>query len=344
MRVIRFSDSAGTLKVEPESFDDLYVLAMVIAKGDGVESKSYRKFKPTEGDTGEMKEVYVKLTAEKIEIDRSASRLRITGKITEGRPAEFVRMNSYHTINLAPGETVTIHKEEWEAYLLRKVKQAVTDSKKPRIGIIAVDDEKATVAYVRGYGVDIIAEIYSHLSKRMKEKDFEREKKRYFDDIIKSASNMQVDKIIIAGPGFTKDDIRQYMSFNRIAIGKEIAYAGAGDAERSGIREVMQSDVASGMLESGHVKKEFDYLNAFLKGLRTGSSFSGAGAVANALKEYRVGAVLVNDSVLNDPAIKEVLRSADRMGVRIEIFNSEDDAGTQLANFGNIAGLDKHLL
>ena len=344
MRVIRFSDSTNTLKVEPESFDDLYTLAIVMAKGDIVESKSYRKFKPEEGATGEMKEVYLKLAVEKAEIDKSASRLRLIGRIIDGKPLEFIRINSYHTINVAPGDTITIQKQEWEDYLLRKVKQAVSDSKKPRIGIIALDDEKASVAYVRGYGIDIIAELYSHLSKRMKEKDFEKEKKRYFDDIIKAISNMQVDKVIVAGPGFMKDDIKQYISFNRININKAMAYASASDAERSGIREVMQSDVASGLLESGHVKKEFDYLNLFLKGLRTGSSFSGSVKIASAMKEYRIGVILVNDSVLNDDSIKGVLRTADKQNVKIEIFNAEDDAGMQLKNFGNIAGIEKGML
>ncbi len=344
MKVLRFSDSLGQLKVVPESFDDLYVLARIIGGGDKVTASSYRRFKPSEGDVGEQKEVVIELLVEKAEIDKNSQRLRLTGKIISGKPEEYIKLGSYHTMSIGERDALTVWKEEWKEYVLGMVKKAVSDSRKPKLGMIAMDDEKATFAYVRGYGIDVIAEIYSKLSKRMKEPDYDKARSAYFDDIIAKGKGMRVDMLVIAGPGFMKDDLKKYMEAKRISLDKKIAYASASDPERSGIREAMQSDTVARIIENEKVKKEFDMLNLFLSGLQVGSSFSGMDKIREALSQYRVGAILVNDSALNDPEVKETLDTAYRQKVEISVFNSEDDAGMQLKNFRNIAAIGKGLL
>ncbi|MDE1767823.1 MAG: mRNA surveillance protein pelota [Candidatus Micrarchaeota archaeon] len=339
MRVVRFNDVTNSLKAVPESFDDLYLLAMITSTGDSVEAKSTRRFRPSEGDKGEQKDVMIRITVEKTEIDKNAGRLRLSGKITFGRPEEFVTIGSYHTLNIGAGDVIDIQKPEWKRYILARIKQAVAQSKKPRLGIIVLDDEKAMVSYIKGYGIDIVSELYSRLSKKMKEKDYEKQREQYFNDIINAIKNMSVDMVVLAGPGFTKEDIKKYMENKDIETGKRLVYAPASDAERSGIREAMQSEAVAKVLENEHVKREFSYLNEFMAALRTGSAFHGVDPVKQGIDNRKVGVVLVNDSVLNDESVKSLLDYADMRRVKIEIFNSDDDAGMQLRNFQNIVGL-----
>ena len=54
MKVIRFNHSTNALKLVPNSFDDLYLLARVIGEGDSVTATTYRRFRPSEGDVGEQ--------------------------------------------------------------------------------------------------------------------------------------------------------------------------------------------------------------------------------------------------------------------------------------------------
>ena len=98
MRIIRFNNVSNFLKLEPESIDDLYLLAMIISETDVVEGKSTRRFRPNEGDEGEQKDVTIRVRVERAEIDKNASRLRLSGKITYGHPEEFVVLGSYHTL------------------------------------------------------------------------------------------------------------------------------------------------------------------------------------------------------------------------------------------------------
>ncbi len=344
MKIISFNNVTNLLKLVPETFDDLYLLAILLNKNDKIGSRSYRRFKSTEDDVGEQKEVFIRIILEKTEIDKTAWRLRLNGKIIDGHPLEFVRLNSYHTLNVGISDLIEVEKPEWKEYILKRLKQAVSDAKKPKLAIIAMDDEKATVAYIRGYGIDITTELYSKLSKKLSEKEFEKQKILYFDSILKMLSGLDVGIVILAGPGFMKDDIKKYIEVKGIKIEKRIFYESCSDPERSGIREVLQSTTISKIFENEHIKKEFEYLNIFLSSLRAGSSMSGVKKVSDTLDSYSIGVILVNDSVLWNDDIKLLLDKADKQGVAIEIFNSEDEAGKQLESFKNIVGIEKYLL
>ena len=337
MKILGFNQVSSVMRLEPENFDDLYLLAVVINAGDIVEGRTTRRFRSSEGDIGEQKDVTVKLNVEKAEIDRSAFRLRVSGKIVDGRPLEFVTMGSHHTINVEPRDAISVHKNEWKSYILKRLKEAVAEAKKPKLGIVAMDEEKATFAYIKGYGVDIMSEIYSHLSKKMSEKEYKKQKEAFFDSLISSVGNMPVDAVVIGGPGFTKDDLKKYMEQSRKKMEKRVVYVPASDAERSGIREIMQGEHVAKLLENERVKKEFWYLNLFLNGLVAGKAVYGPEEIEKNIGRIRF--VMVNDNVLNDKNVKKALDTADENGVKIEIFNSGDDAGMQLIRFKGIAAI-----
>ena len=61
MRVVRFNSEENSLKLQLDSFDDLYLMERIVGKGDNVESRSFRRFRASETDIGEQKEVVVKV-------------------------------------------------------------------------------------------------------------------------------------------------------------------------------------------------------------------------------------------------------------------------------------------
>ncbi len=339
MKVLKFYEGEGKLKVRVDTLDDLWTLQRIIFQNDIVKSESLRKFKASESDTGEMKEVVITVKVEKTEFDKNANRLRISGKIIEGRPLEYIKLNSYHTLNIAPEDTLEIKKEEWPDYLVSVVKNAVADTKKARLGLIVVDDEKALPAYLLGYGVEFRNEIYSNLSKRMSQKEFIEQQKKYFKSVLDVALEMKVDTVIIAGPGFTKDDIRVSAEESGALkkSNKKIMFASASTAERSGIYELIKSEKVELLLERERIRQEFKLMEDFLNNLSTGKSKSGAKEVENAIENYEAKVVLVNDTVLGTREIQRVLEKAERSKVKIEVFNANDEVGVQLKSFGDIA-------
>ena len=341
MKILKFYQSENLLKVKVEIFEDLWSLQRVIFSGDAVKSKSVRRFKANESDVGELKDVMVTVVVEKTELDKTAQRLRIMGKIVDGSPLEYIRLGSYHTINVAAGDVIDIIKLKWPDYLLSVVRNAVSESRRPLLGIIAVDDEKALPAYLLAYGIEFRNEIYRNLSKKMSQKDFQEQLNKYFDAIVNEINGMTVDTVIVAGPGFTKDDVQKYMQSKGIekTLNKRLIFESTSNAERSGVYELIKSDKTSGLLEKERIRAEFILMEKFLHNLSIGLHVYGIENVSDAINNYAISMLLVNDGVLGDPQIQKALAEAEQKGIRIEVFNSSDEAGQQLHAFKDIAGI-----
>ena len=339
MKLVKFYEAAGSLRLRVDTLEDLWTAQRVLFPNDVVKAESERKFKPSEGSEGELKKVMITLRVEKTELDKSAVRLRILGKILDGKPLEYVRINSYHTINIAPGDTFDILKQEWHKYMIDMVRNAVSDSKRPRLGIMVVDDEKALPAYLLGYGLEFRDEIYSRLSKRMTPKDFQEQQRKYFQEILDMVKDMEVDTVVIAGPGFTKDSIKSYAESTGMLgkMGKRIIFESISNAERSGVYELIRSDRFAMILEKERIRSEFRLMEEFLTNLGGGRSKYGVDNVSEAVEGMEPDVVLVNDSVLGEKPIQDLLAMAEENRVRIEVFNSSDEVGVQLHSFKDIA-------
>jgi protein pelota len=339
MKIVKFYESAGSLKLKVDTLEDLWTAQRIIFANDIVKSESERKFKSSESDKGELKKVMITLRVEKTELDKDAMRLRVLGKIMDGHPLEYVRINSYHTLNIAPGDIFEIIKSEWHNYIINVVKNAVSDSKRPRLGLIVLDDEKALPAYMLGYGMDFGNEIYSKLSKRMSQKDFQEQQKKYYDEILEMIKGMVVDTVVVAGPGFTKDDLKAYGETSGAIkkISKRIIFEHVSNAERSGVYELIKSSTFSRILERERIRAEFRLIEEFLTSLSTGKSKYGIENVSIVLDNMEASLILVNDSLLGDPAVQALLSKAEEERVEIEVINSMDEVGEQLHAFKDIA-------
>ena len=338
---MKFTRAQGqyAVRLRVDTIEDLWSMQRVLLAGDLVKSESKRRFRSHEGDIGELKDVVIRLRVERTELDKNAQRLRVMGKIVEGLPAEYVKLNSYHTLNVAPGDQVEITKQRWPDYMIQVLRNAVSDSRRPRLGIILVDDEKALPAMLLGYGVRFESEMYSNLSKRMSQKDFTEQQRKYFEAVAQAALRMDVETVLIAGPGFTKDDIKLFIQDSGLAKGssKKLVFASASNTERSGAYELIRSDEVARLLEAEQIRREFKLMDAFLGSIPLGKSSYGAEAVSNAVRNYEASVVMVNDSVLGDPAVQAALEAAEASHVRIEVFNSDDEVGVQLRSFKDIA-------
>ncbi len=221
------------------------------------------------------------------------------------------------------------------------IKGAALDNKRPRLGIIVVDDEKALPAYLLGYGVEFRNEIYSNLSKRLSPKDFAEQQKKYFSAILDFACRMRVETIIMAGPGFTKDDIKkrseEESAFKK--SGKRLIFMQASNSERSGVYELIRSRDVETLLAKERIRSEFILMEQFLSGIAAGLSKYGIDGVRESVESFSAKTVIVNDSMLGDGPVQSILSTAEKNHVEIVVFNAEDEAGAQLGSFKGIASL-----
>lgn len=340
MRLVHVDLRAGEVKLVCENTEDLWHLERVLEAGDVVESKSQRRFKTSEGESGEKKDITVQLTAEKIEFSKHANRLRITGPIKAGHPEEYVQVGSYHTVDVEMQRPVKIYKQ-WKHYQLTRLKKAEKESKRPLLSICVLDDEKAVFAKLRGYGVDFELEFSSNAGGKRDENRDEKIK-GFFNEITKKLREEGVAKIVVAGPGFTKDNYKKYLQDHAPELLKKLSFENTSNAERSGVYELLKNGVLAKAAEEEQAAKEV----ALMEKLMTEISRS-SGLAAYGLEEIQqavsYGAIehlmIVDELVRTNKEVEKILEEAEAKRTAFTIFSAENDSGRQLSGLGGIAGL-----
>lgn len=338
MRVIRYDAAEGAMRLAPETLEDLWHLERVLEPGDAVSGASMRRFKATEGESGEKKAIKVTLAAERIELHRHANRLRITGRIVSGSPEEYVQIGSYHTLDVEQGTAITITKR-WKEYQIRRLKEAQREGKKPAVAVLVLDDEKATLALVRGYGIDVRMELESRVSKRDERR--EEMRKQYFAELAKVLEAQQTPHLIVAGPGFTKDNFRKYLEAKAPELLARVRFASCSNAERSGVYELLRRGVVSEILGELRFEKEMRLIDAFIaEASKDGLAAYGKAEVGKAIEMAAVEHLLILDELLRKERWAEaLLEGAEKARAKMTIFSAENEAGEKLAGFGGVAAL-----
>ncbi|MBI2079161.1 mRNA surveillance protein pelota [Candidatus Micrarchaeota archaeon] len=338
MKLNKLDRKTGELRIQIETVGDMWHLEKILSVGDTVEASTFRTVKL--GTKEEKKPVFIAINVENVEFSKSINRLRIRGKIIRGNPEEFVQLGRYHTIDVEPRDKITVFKE-WKDYQLKRLKEAEKESKRPLIRIILLDEEHALTAVVRGYGIEYGPEIENHARKR--DEKFEEKTLQYLGELMALIEKHE-EKTIMAGPGFTKDNLKKFIERRKPELLKRIVFESCSYAERSGINELMSNGVLERIIGEDRLEKETKLINEFIKQLNKNDELVAYGleAVKKAAKQYAVEHLLVLDEFLRtSKETDELVDFVDKNKGRITIFSEESDPGFKLKGFGKIAAFLK---
>lgn len=329
----------GIIKFHPESYEDLWVLSRIITNESKVSSRSNRKYKPPGSNKEERISVYISLESEKVELHKHSNSLRVTGKILEIKPEFIAPLNSYHTIDINVGDEIKVQKE-WKEYEYDMLHDAIENSKRPIVNIILIDDEMATFASLKQYGIDFGVEVFNSGKKVEKERDMNS----FYSEIISVIeTQISLDSIILlGGPGFTKENVLKYIQREKPHIGKKIKLVSASNAERSGVYELVKSDEIKNVLENEKVYSIMSDMEKFLKCASTTGKLCAYGEknLELAIENSAVETLIVVDSLLrNNEEIEKIIKKVKNQGGKVKFVPEETSLATQVKSFGGVIAL-----
>ena len=350
MKVIHSNMKEGIIKVKAETLDDLWHLYHIIEEGDIVYAKTLRKQSQRSDSLRPEKvqviPVYLGVKAEKIELHRYANALRITGPIVH-TSNEQVPLGKYNTIAVEEGSVITIKKPKWKGYQLDRLKQAVEASQRAKIMIVVIEDGEVDMALVREYGVDIITEIRHNLGGKRYNTNRESEEIKFFHDVAKTMIEImnreKVEKAIVAGPGFVKEEFYKFLQENYPELAKRVVIEDTSVTGRTGIYEVIRRGTVDKVYHESRVAKEIQLVEKIIEEIAKG------GLAAYGLKEVEEAAnygaiekLLVLDELLRGDLKEKIERLMEFVrGMRAEVVvvSSEHEGGEKLKAIGGIAAL-----
>ncbi len=343
MRILT-KDLKKGVTLKPEDLDDLWTLHAVVEPGDTVSGKTLRKIKSTDSEgrvLGVSKEpVHLELRAESAEFHEHTGVLRISGVVVEG-PEEVPR-GSHHTFNVEPGTVITVHKEEWPAYLLSRLDEAT--EKRHAVVVCVLDREQAIIALFESRGARIVAQLRGEVQRKGSP---EKQHGTFFSELAGKVADVAArhpeSKVIVASPSFWREDLAALLPAD---VRKRAIMASCTSATESALQEISRRPELAEALKQDRISQEMRLVERVLEAISTGAPVAyGRVSVEEAADASAVSLLLVSTRVLQEARssgsrdVELLMRRVEKVRGEVHLIDSVHEGGRKLDAIGGIAAL-----
>lgn len=345
MRLIHKDPSGREVRLAPETLDDLWHLHNLIEKGDVVEAWTYRTRDSREEDrlrSEKMKKERMRLAVrvEEVEFAEFVDRLRILGRIVGG-PEETT--GGHHTITLEadPRQDVRIGKERgFQEHHYARIKESVEAAKRPILVILSMDDEEATVALLRQYGIQPMASLKGRPGGKMYPSTSGADE--FFGSVFAALKHARPEHApcIVVGPGFARERFLEFVRAREPEFLKGVVTEGTGQAGSVGVQEALKRGIVERIQQEQQVGKDTKLVEElFAEIAKDALATYGKNETRAALESGAVRLLLVTDELLRKPEGEDLLRLAKTVNTPSHIVAVTHEAGKKLQALGGVAAL-----
>ena len=347
MKIIEEDEKDGIVEIVPETLDDLWHLSHIIEVGDNASSLTTRRIQDNSGDKirgdrGVKKTFYLGLDIEGISFQLFTGKLRLTGVITRG-PDDLIPLGSHHTLEVKLNTPITIKKDRWHNWAINRLNQAIEASKKLSAIIVVLEDDTATLGLIRQYGIEYYGPIKGNVSgKRIMDKNRQKNIINFYEKVIESITKFDsIQNIVLAGPGFVKNDFFDYLKDKHQDLAKISIIEPTGAGGRNGIAEVLKKGTVEKLTSENRVAQEMSAINNLLTEIAKNSSKVAYGAkeTTNAINLGAVEQLFILDIRVPDDGMGEAMDMVENMKGEVMVISSEHDGGKQLESLGGMAAI-----
>lgn len=340
----------GTVQVSIENLDDLWTLYNVIKKDDLVYSRTTREVKTDEQSRPSSRRVTATLglKVEKIYFDKDLVRLRIHGVVTDASD-KFGILGSHHTFSLFEDGVVKIIKERWAKHELESMKKA-SKNEVPVI-ILAIDSDECAIGISRMSGIDIKLEIKSHLPGKREAEKRDQAMIKYFSVISEPLARVHDTydaKILIVGPGFTKEYFMNFLKNNHSELAREVVTVkSVSNGGAAGVYEAIRVGLVGNVMKGARTMNELKLVEEVLArlGASRGDVSYGIDEVSSDASSGAVETALVCDETLRCAenqerlSLEKTLRIIEENHGKVVIISMGHEGGRKLDSLGGMAAL-----
>lgn len=342
MKIIHKDLKKAEIKLQVQNKDDLWYLSHIIEPADLVSGKTIRKIKiggKEEKQAVTKKAVWLSINIEKTEYNKDV--LRVSGTVAEG--PEDVPKGSHHTFNVEENTVITIVKPKWYSYQLDKLKEST--QKKGKILLAVIDRDTATIALLKNYGYDILTDITGEVEKKAEDVKISTD---FYADLVKILSDYVkrhgIEKILIASPGFWKEELKKKMPDELIKIS---SFATCSNTGKNGINEVLKRDEIKTVLKEERAMQETQMVEKLLEAIAKNTpNVYGLSEVKKAAEMGAIEILLVCDSLLikmkdegKYSEIDNIMKLAEDTKAKVMLVSSEHEGGKKLEGLGGIGAI-----
>jgi protein pelota len=366
-REISHKDGAGMVRLLCEESEDMYHVYQLLHKGDLVRASTVRKV-VQETSTGSVQSSRVRMTltlqVEDVEYDAEQGSLRVKGRNREMNP--FVKLGSYHTLELELHRDFCIMKACWDAMHLERLSEASDPAQRAQVAAVVMQMGLASVCLVTSQMTVVRSRISQNVSKkrggdsRAHDKGVDTFFKQVFEAMVRHVNFDVVKVLIIASPGFVKDDFVKYVDLqladnttNRELAGlrgnrSKIILVHASSGHKHALTEVLGKDDVQARIRNTKAGEEVVALERFFEALNTDDGDKACYSYSHVRAALDVNAVdmlLVSDELFRSANFGlrkkyvALVEDARAQGAAVFVLSRLHESGEQLYNLSGVAAV-----
>ena len=341
MDIIKKDFKQGEISLRVTEEEDLWHLSHIVEPQDLVRGQTERKIKIGSEENFKVvrKKVYLKLEAEKTEYVPENNSLRILGTIKEG--PDDVPLGSYHSFNVELNDVITIKKESWSNYQIKRLQEAEVPRKKSLL--VVFDREEAIIGLLTNKGFQKLAELKGDVQKKA---DNTEGKGNFFKEIARNIEEykerLKTERIILGSPAFWKEYVlKELLDETK----KKTMTSTVSNVSENSIKELLKSPSLGKALEDDRTAREEKNIEELMKAISEDKAFYGIKEATDKINLGAAAKVIVSEKFLKDArdegAYKEtdnLLRIAESTNAEVIIITQKEPT-TKIDGLGGIAGI-----
>jgi len=335
MKIIKIDKRTNEMTLIPETIEDLWHLEKIIEPKDKIAGKTDRKIKAEkDGEKVQRITLFVEIEVEEIKFSEFIGNLKVGGIILSGKPEEYIQLKSHQSIDIEIGEKIRIFKKEIKQWQIDRLKKAETESTNAGLLAILLDDEEASLFFVSQFTLNKKATIKSNKSG----KRYAEEKNDYFERIMEKLIQLNPKKILIAGPGFTKENFKKHYEEKKQKGQPTAIVETTNEIGETGVKELVSQGKLASLEKQLQLTQEAKVIEEFLFMLAKGKAEYGAQKVNEAILIGAAQKVIISETRLMQERkeTEEIMTNAEKFGCEIHLISSKNPQEKQIHGMGGV--------
>jgi protein pelota len=284
--------------------------------------------------------MWLGIRVERAEFHEFSDWLRVHGVIENG-PQDI---GEHHTLNISKDDDLTIQKV-WSRPQLDILEQAERSTERPLITLVAIDEDEATVAQLREYGIKKLAIVQSGRTGKYAPSGKDRSAQFYEEVLGTIAASGDPGPLVIVGPGFAKEGLAAHGRQSRPELFRNCQVVPSGQSGMAAVQEVLRKGIGSKLLEESRVGLETRLVERLLEEIgKEGLYAYGREEVARAAESGAVETLLLTTCAVRSRTHETSMEAAKSSGGDVVVISEVHDAGKKLEALGGIGAILRYRL
>ena len=354
---------SGTVHLIIDNTEDIWALYNIMAVGDCIKLATFRKVQHETGSKVSSTKKKIIITLKIEEIEYSPEAIRFKGKnMTQN---EYIAIGQYQTDELGVNSFFSLYKSYWDDIHLETLKNVTDVTVTSEVAAILMESDIAHLFYITDKQTVTKGKITQNIpKKRNGSTKHEKGKDSFFEKIlnqfVKQINFDNTKVLIIASPGFTKDDFKKYMEEKIESNAKEwmnlksnlnkIIYTHSSSGFKHSLEEILSKPDIKRLIKDTKCIDDCTVMDRFNEILGTDMDriFFGLKSFNIAFEKQAIDTLIITDGYLRKmPALsrKELCAKIKKLKPsEVCQFSSLHTTGEKIDEFGGICGILKYVV